>query len=244
MFKPKLKLSPEQEEQVLALYEHDAKIAEIALQFGVSGGTIKRILHRHAAMRPRYASTREQETIRKLSGKRKAKQIAKCIGRSLSFVKFWQRRQGFHAHPKPTVTQLVKVIELTFGGNDSVKTIARKLGLPYWPTLRLIHKIRQCEKFLPTATLSSHFPMKHRDSVVPRATEEEVMLRLLHHARAVCLEAHVSADPARLVSISIAVAAKLYLRESGGARTGYTDAEYARMLSALGPRFHGALVVH
>jgi len=143
---------------------------------------------------------------------------------------------------QPTTKQLIEIIDLAMAGNDSVKSIAKKVALPYDPTLKLVHKIRRCSKFLPTAKLDSYLPMmRHRDQVVPRATEEEVMLRLLHHARAVCLEAHVSPDPARLVTISIAVAAKLYLRESGGARIGYTDAEYARMLAALGPRFESAL---
>jgi len=93
------KLNPAQEQQVLALYEH-SKIAEIAARFGVSGGTITRILHRHGAMPPRNATKHEQTIIHRLSGKRTQRQIAQFLGRSLSFVTFWQRRQGFRAHPK------------------------------------------------------------------------------------------------------------------------------------------------
>jgi len=100
----KSKLSEQQEQEVLALYKlyKHVKIAEIAARFGCSGATILRILHRHEAMPPRNATKHEQAVIRRLSGKRTRAQIAEFLGRSLSFVESWQRRQGFHAHPKLT----------------------------------------------------------------------------------------------------------------------------------------------
>src|SRR5216683_3251567 len=95
----KSKLSEQQEQEVLALYKR-VKVREIAARFGCSGATITRILNRHGAMRPRYATEHEKKIICKLSGKRTQRQIATFLGRSLSFVTFWQRRQGFRAHPK------------------------------------------------------------------------------------------------------------------------------------------------
>lgn len=96
---PKPKLTPAQEFEVVALYAR-LKITELAAKFNCSGGTIRRILHRHEALAPRFATKHERAVIRRLSGRRTRKEIAAFLGKSLSCIKFWQRRQGFRAHPK------------------------------------------------------------------------------------------------------------------------------------------------
>jgi hypothetical protein len=149
------------------------------------------------------------------------------------------RSHGF-ARPRfhPSAKQLVTIIDLTFAGCDSAASIAKKLALPYYPVLKLVHRIRKCSRFLPAATLSSYLPMKHRDQIVPRACEEESMMMLLDCARRACFDCHVAPDPRRLVAVSIAAACALYLREKPEARIG--DREQQKIVDALTPRFLSA----
>jgi len=130
---PPFRLNSQQEQEVVELYKR-LKIAEIAARFGVSTGIITRALHRHGAMPPRNATKHEQAIIRRLSGKRSQRQIAEFLGRSLSFVTFWQRRQGFRAHPKlnarleDEICKLYKSAEAT-GRNRGQARVGRALNV-------------------------------------------------------------------------------------------------------------------
>jgi DNA-binding CsgD family transcriptional regulator len=170
------------------------------------------------------------------------RQIARRLKLSYRRTFRFFRQHGF-ARPhyqrfQPSTKQLIEIIDLAMTGNDSAASIARKLGLSYGPLLKLVHRIRRCSTFLPTPTLSSYLPMKHRDQIVPRACEEESMMMLLDCARRACFDCHVAPDPRRLVAVAIAVCAQLYLREKPEARIG--DREQQKIVDALTPRFLSA----
>ncbi len=147
---------------------------------------------------------------------------------------------------QPNTRQLIEAIDLAFGGNDSIASIARKIGGPYHAVRKLIHNIRRCTRFLPTRTLDSYLPMKHRESKIgPQAyehqREEETMMYVLDCVRRACADCHLPPDPRRLIAVAVAVVSALYLREKRQARIGFTAAEEQKIVDSLSPRFMGAL---
>ncbi len=131
-----VKLNSEREREVLALYKR-LKISEIAARYGVSGGTITRILHRHGAMPPRYATEHEQAIIRRQSGKRTQIQIAEFLGRSLSFVTFWQRRQKFRACAKLNAALENQIIALYRGRGLGQARVGREINV----SEKVVHQV-------------------------------------------------------------------------------------------------------
>ncbi len=164
---PPFKLSSARELEVVQLHKHK-KIAEIAVQFGVSSGTILRILHRHSALRPRNATKHERAVIRRLSGKRTREQIAEFLGRSRSFVECWQRRQGFRAHPKLTarleheICELYKSAEAT-GRNRGQARVGRALNV----SEKVVHAVllRHGIPLHKSGTLPVFTPEKRRQAI-------------------------------------------------------------------------------
>jgi len=141
---------------------------------------------------------------------------------------------------QPSTRQLIDIIDLAMAGNDSAKSIAKKIGRPYRAVLKLVHKLRQCSKFLPTATIRSYLPMKYREfQIESRACEEESMMYLLDCARRACADCHLTPDPRRLVAVAIAVSAQLYLREKPEAHIGYSEQQ--KIVDSLTPRFTNCL---
>ncbi len=122
------KLNSAQEQEVLALYKH-VKVAELAARFGVSGGTIVRVLHRHGAMRPRNGGKDEIRIIRRLSGKRTQRELATLLGRSVTFVKHWQRKLGCERKHEPTEADKKIIIKLYREGKGQAR-IAKITGVP------------------------------------------------------------------------------------------------------------------
>lgn len=95
------KLSVAQQQEVVRLHRDEhVSTEELAKIYSVSQGTIWRILRKFGAVGRPMASKQEQKIIRKLSGKRTRKEIAEFLGKSLSCITFWQKQQGFRAHPK------------------------------------------------------------------------------------------------------------------------------------------------
>jgi transposase len=160
---PKPKLNSQEEQEVLALHEEDVSTAELAIRFGVSDGTILRILHRHGAMPPRNATKHEKKIICKLSGKRTQRQIAEFLGRSLSFVTFWQRRQGFRAHPKLTARLEDKICKLY----KSAEAAGRNRG-----QARVGRALNVSEKVVH-AVLVQHGIPRHTGGTPPMLTPEK-----------------------------------------------------------------------
>ena len=98
-----VKLNPEQQQRVVELHRNEhVSTEELARVYGVSQNTVWRVLRRFNAVKRPNASKYEQDTIRRLSGKRTREQIATLLERSCSFIETWQRKQKFHAHPKLT----------------------------------------------------------------------------------------------------------------------------------------------
>ena len=161
------RLNAEQEREVVALYEH-AKVSEIAARFGVSDGTILRILHRHGALKPRNATKREIKIIARLSGRRTREQIAAFLGRSHSFVEFWQRRQGFRAHPKLTarledeICKLYQSADAT-GRNRGQARVGRALNV----SEKVVHAVllRHGIPLHKSGTLPVFTPAKRRQAI-------------------------------------------------------------------------------
>jgi len=161
------RLNAEQEREVVALYEH-AKVSEIAARFGVSDGTILRILHRHGALKPRNATKREIKIIARLSGRRTREQIAAFLGRSHSFVEFWQRRQGFRAHPKLTarledeICKLYKSADAT-GRNRGQARVGRETNV----SQKVVHVVllRHGIPLHKSGTLPVFTPAKRRQAI-------------------------------------------------------------------------------
>jgi len=125
---PPFKLSSAQELEVVQLHKHK-KIAEIAVQFGVSSGTILRILHRHSALRPRNATKHERKIIRQLSGKRTLEQIAEFLGRSRSFIYCQQRKLHCQRKHEPTENDKREIIRLYREWKGQAR-IAKLTGVP------------------------------------------------------------------------------------------------------------------
>jgi len=161
------RLNAEQEREVVALYEH-AKVSEIAARFGVSDGTILRILHRHGALKPRNATKREIKIIARLSGRRTRQQIAEFLGRSRSFVECWQRRQKFRAHPKLTarledeICKLYQSADAT-GRNRGQARVGRALNV----SEKVVHAVllRHGIPLHKSGTLPVFTPAKRRQAI-------------------------------------------------------------------------------
>ncbi|SRR6266568_2945505 len=237
-------VTEQEKKEIRRLHKKGWFITSIAKRLGVGHKTVASHIKRMGlvALVPRLPEEKMLSMRRRGFTQREIARRLK-LNRRRTFQFF--RRNGF-ARPRyrrfqPSTKQLIEIIDLAMTGNDSAKSIARKLSLPYDSLLKLIHKIRQCSKFLPTAALSSYLPMKHRDQIGYRACEEESMMYLLDCVRRACADCHLTPDPRRLVAVAIAVCAQLYLRERAGVRIGYTAAEEQKIVDSLTPRFANAL---
>jgi len=122
---------------VVELHHKHLKIAEIARRFGVSDGTILRVLHRHEAMPPRNATKHEIKIIKRLSKQRRTRdQIAQFLGRSRAFVDNWQRKLHCQRKHEPTEEDKREIIRLYREWKGQAR-IAKLTGVPQ-PAVRRV----------------------------------------------------------------------------------------------------------
>src|SRR6266853_4241982 len=82
----------------------------------------------NAAMPPRYATKRERETIRRLSGLRTQRELAGFLGRSRTFVQEWQKRLACQRKHEPSEEDKKAIIRL-YQKNGQART-AKLSGIP------------------------------------------------------------------------------------------------------------------
>jgi transposase-like protein len=218
-------------------------IMDICRETGVAWETAA-----HWVNAPEHAVTLPAEEILMLLRERVGQRaIARRVGVSLEKVVEFAHANGFVGPgPRwhPSTKQLVTLIDLTFGGNDSVSSIARKIRGPYGPISRLIHKVRKCPAFLTTKVLGSFLPMAHREtklgaSAYQRQREDEALLSILDLVARACFDGKLPKDPTQLFSVAIATCLMFFQRERPNVHIGYTG--QAKVCDLFLPRFANAL---
>lgn len=88
---------------------------------------------------------------------------------------------GYKFHP--TTAQFIKIMHLALAHprKYSIREIARLVGTPYKPTLKICHRVTECERFLSTRTLDSYLPMKSAQNTIgqPKQNRDEVEMTML-----------------------------------------------------------------
>jgi hypothetical protein len=228
-----------------ALHREGKTAIEIATETGIAPATARRWIANPAKPLP------EARMLELLRQRVEQWTISRMTGVPFRAVNAFARKNGF-GRPRwhPTTKQLVETIDLAFANRDSIASIARQIGAPRKAVARLVHKIRQTESFLTTATLDSYLPMKHRDNLIgpeamTRHREEETMLYVLDTVKRACFGGTIPADwfrgedQTRLIAIAIAVCSMLYQREKPEISLG--PIEQLKLVDYFTPRFAGAL---
>ncbi len=220
-----MKLSNEQQGQIRTMTLAEKRQDEIAEVLGVHRNSVYRY-QKHLGLHAWQGITEEEEKtiLDLLKSGRGTSWIGKEIGcgeyqaRRVAGKYQIHRRQGEPGYRwKPTMRQFIDVMNLAMDGKDSVASMARKVGGPYKPVLKLVHKIRECERFLTTRTLDSYLPMKHREHKIgtSKQTQQdaEARLAIADYINRKCFDGQLLAHASRLTEVSVEFCISLFRRE-------------------------------
>jgi hypothetical protein len=172
-------LTAKQRRQILRLSSHLSQ-REIAENLGIHRNSVSRTqraagisLRRHGPRRAALTDQQEKAVLKLLRVRRTQVEIVE----ELPLVSDWQVRQTAkkfgisNRRWEPTVSQLKAITDLALAHQHSGAAIAKKVGSPYKPTMKIIHEVLQCERFLTGPKLDSFLPMKW-SSPLKKATAE------------------------------------------------------------------------
>jgi hypothetical protein len=133
-------------------------------------------------------------------------------------IKFQRRPGDPYYRWRPTINQFVKIMDYALASprKHSIAEIARICGTPYKPTVKLCHKICQCERFLTTPTLDSYLPMKHRENKIgtPETLRDtEKTLTIVDYINRKCFDGQLPASASQLAEVTAEFCVYVFQRE-------------------------------
>jgi len=137
---PPFRLNSDQQLEVLRLHRDErVKIAAIAEVYNVASTTVWRVLRRFGAVDRPMATALERRVILRMSKERCTReQIATFLGRSKSFVFWWQRKLGCRLKDhRPTERQKNQICQLYQSGLGQV-AVVKKTTFPQPTILRVL----------------------------------------------------------------------------------------------------------
>jgi hypothetical protein len=169
--------------KVKKLWRKRKRQKEIGRILGLSRSTVLRYQRLLGVPAWQPLSPAQERKILEMLDRRRwgASRIAKYLDVSEYRVVQLMAKHGFHRRRgevgykwDPTKAQLIQIIDLALSHNDSVASIARKVGGPYKPVLRICHVALDCQKFLSGGQgklgLDSYFPSRFRSPIKKEAT--------------------------------------------------------------------------
>jgi hypothetical protein len=237
------RLPQETKLEIRRLHAEGKSLMDITRETGVAYDTAK-----HWINAPAYSVIFPAEEVLALLRARVGQHaIARQVKIPFLKVQAFARAHGYVGPgPRwhPSTKQLTELIDLTFLGQDSISSICRKIGGPYGPVSRLIHKVRKCSAFLTSQTLDSYLPMACRETKIGTSAyrqqkEEHAMLTILDFVRRAAFDGKTPNDTTQLFAVTIGVCLLFFIRENPEVPIGYPEQE--KVADAFLPKFQSAL---
>jgi hypothetical protein len=243
------RINPGLLQKVKALTLADKRQDEIADALNIHRNSVYRHQKR-LGLHAWQGITEEQEkvTLDLLKAGRGVSSIGKDLGCGEYQVSLVKKKYGIRRRIgqvgyrwKPTTRQVVDIMDLALSHQISAAAIARKVGGPYKPVLRLCHKACGCERFITGRALDSYLPMRWAANKIGTAKQArhglETTILLVDHVNQKYFDGQLAED--QLVYVLVEAAIATFRRERTEVFLGAIELEKIR--TSLGAHFREAV---